>query len=79
MEIWAAFQRSSEGDLTQEPPFANAQDLYDKIDSTEISNILWQVSYLDHHDTINHNDNEVAWQAFSVQYHGDIPNGSDVP
>ena len=24
-------------------------------------------------------DKDVAWQAFSVQYHGDIPNGSEVP
>ncbi|KAF8460137.1 hypothetical protein DFH94DRAFT_641146, partial [Russula ochroleuca] len=39
-------------------PFASAQDLYDKINSTEIG--------------------DVSWQAFSVQYDGDIPNNSAV-
>ena len=56
MEIWAAFQRSSEGDLTQEPPFANAQDLYDKIDSMEIGDVPWQVSCLGCHDMIGRTD-----------------------
>jgi hypothetical protein len=67
MDIWATFQQTTDSYLAQDPPFARAQDLYDKINSTEIGNVLWQVSYLDHHDMINHNYNEVAWQAFSVQ------------
>lgn len=51
MDIWAAFQHSTNGDA-QEPPFASAQDLYDKIDSTEIGDVPWQVGCLDHHDCL---------------------------
>ena len=46
MDIWAAYQHFSdlEADLTQGPPFASTQELYDKINSTEISDVPWQVS-----------------------------------
>ena len=51
MDIWAAFQHSTNGNA-QEPPFASAQDLYNKIDSTEIGDVPWQVGCLDHHDCL---------------------------
>ena len=44
MDIWAAFQQVSEPDSETCPPFANAQDMYDKIDSTEVGGVSWQVS-----------------------------------
>jgi hypothetical protein len=44
MDIWAAFQQLTEAEPEQDPPFACAQDLYNKIDSTEIGDVPWQVS-----------------------------------
>jgi hypothetical protein len=58
MDIWATFQQStnSEGDPVEGPPFASTQDLYNKIDSTEIGDVSWQVGCQDHHDTIDSTD-----------------------
>jgi hypothetical protein len=43
MDIWAAYGQIQETDPGNGPPFANAQDLYDTIDSTEIGGVPWQV------------------------------------
>jgi len=45
MDIWAAHQLTrddSDSDFEPDPPFANAQDLYNKIDSTDIGAAPWQ-------------------------------------
>lgn len=46
MDIWAAYQQFQDPDFEMEqcPPFANAQDLYNTIDSTEVGGVPWQVS-----------------------------------
>ena len=43
MEIWASYLRNAEDDPGIGPPFASAQDMYDRIDSTEVGDISWQV------------------------------------
>jgi hypothetical protein len=43
MEIWATYLRSAGDDPGIGPPFASSQDMYDKIDSTEVGDISWQV------------------------------------
>ena len=50
MDIWAAYQQFSD---SQSPPFASAQELYDKIDSTKIGDVPWQVSRHNHCGKIN--------------------------
>ena len=42
LDIWAAYQQSTEAEPEEGPPFASAQDLYNKIDSTEIGDVSWQ-------------------------------------
>jgi hypothetical protein len=45
MEIWAAHQLAQYNDDNDDdpsPPFANAQDLYDIIDATELGDVPWQ-------------------------------------
>jgi hypothetical protein len=45
MDIWAAHQLTRDdldSDFEPDPPFANAQDLYNKIDSTDIGAAPWQ-------------------------------------
>jgi hypothetical protein len=42
MDIWAAHQQERYGDEEPSPPFANAQDLYNVIDETELSDVPWQ-------------------------------------
>ena len=44
MDHWASYQQNPDSDSGHGPPFANAQDLYDTIDSTEIGGVPWQVS-----------------------------------
>jgi hypothetical protein len=44
MEIWAAYQCAqddSPDDTDSSPPFANARDLYNTIDATEVGDIPW--------------------------------------
>jgi hypothetical protein len=59
MDILAALQQITGAEPGQGPPFTSAQDLYDKIDSTEIGG--------------------VSWQAFSVQFDGDVVEDSEPP
>jgi Plavaka transposase len=54
MDIWAAFQQDDEGE--PDPPFADAKNMYETIDQTELG--------------------DVPWQAFSVKFNGDIPEGA---
>ena len=42
MDVWAAYQQIYEVDATYGPPFSNAQDLYNTIDSTEVGEVPWQ-------------------------------------
>jgi hypothetical protein len=43
MEIWAAHQWAQYNDDDDpSPPFANAQDLYNVIDATELGDVPWQ-------------------------------------
>jgi hypothetical protein len=42
MELWAARQLEQYGDDDPSPPFANARDLYNVIDATEIGDVPWQ-------------------------------------
>jgi hypothetical protein len=42
MEIWAAHQQAQYDDDGQSPPFANAQDLYNVVDATEVGDVPWQ-------------------------------------
>lgn len=43
MEIWAIYQQSQyDIDDDPSPPFANAQDLYNVIDATELGDVPWQ-------------------------------------
>jgi hypothetical protein len=42
MEIWAAQQQAQYGDNEPAPPFANAWDLYNVIDVTEVGDVPWQ-------------------------------------
>jgi hypothetical protein len=45
MEIWAAHEKARLGlddDETVTPPFANAPDLYNVIDATELGDVPWQ-------------------------------------
>ena len=56
MQIWAAQRRAEYGDIEADPPFANAQDMYNVIDATTLG--------------------DVAWQAFSVKYNGEIPDNA---
>ncbi|KAI0283466.1 hypothetical protein BC826DRAFT_1093834 [Russula brevipes] len=44
MEIWAAHQQARYNDDETTPPFANARDLYNVIDATELSDVPWQAS-----------------------------------
>lgn len=39
MDVWAAYQQIYEVDATYGPPFSNAQDLYNTIDSTEVGEV----------------------------------------
>ncbi|KAI0278315.1 hypothetical protein BC826DRAFT_1094727 [Russula brevipes] len=41
MEIWAYHQKTQYGD-EETPPFANARDLYNVIDATELGDVPWQ-------------------------------------
>ena len=42
MEIWAGQQLGEFDDDNPSPPFANARDLYDVIDATELGDVPWQ-------------------------------------
>lgn len=47
MDIWASFNTTISNDLDADgpppsPPFANAKDLYNTIDSTDLGDIPWQ-------------------------------------
>ncbi|KAI0284149.1 hypothetical protein BC826DRAFT_919946, partial [Russula brevipes] len=42
MEIWAAQQTALYGDSETGPPFANARDLYNVIDATDLGDVPWQ-------------------------------------
>lgn len=42
MEIWAYHQTTQYGDDETPPPFANARDLYNVIDATELGDVPWQ-------------------------------------
>jgi hypothetical protein len=53
MDIWVAYQQFKGAETEPEPPFANAQDLYNAIDSTEIGAVPWQAFSV-------HFDGEVA-------------------
>ena len=82
MDILAAFQEFTDDpdDLGQGPPFANAQDLYDKIDSIDKGDVPWQASAHHFYNMFNNADtDDVLWQAFSVQFKGDIVDETTVP
>jgi hypothetical protein len=50
MEIWATFQQAAGVDTDVEPPFTSAQDMYDKIDATEVGDVGWQVRVHEHYN-----------------------------
>ena len=43
MEAWATYLKGTGDNLKIGPPFASSQNMYDKIDSTEVGDISWQV------------------------------------
>lgn len=72
MDIWASYGQIMGIDPENGPPFANAQDLYDTIDSTELGGEPWQVStviFMTRSFTLI---GVIAWQAFSVQFNGNV-------
>ena len=42
MEIWADQQLGEHDDDSPSPPFANARDLYNVIDATELGDVPWE-------------------------------------
>ena len=48
MEFWATYQQATGIDTDMELPFASTQDMYDKIDTTEVGDIGWQVHFHEH-------------------------------
>jgi hypothetical protein len=50
MEIWATYQQAAGVDTDADPPFASAQDMYDKIDATEVGDVGWQVRFHEPYD-----------------------------
>ncbi|KAG5640456.1 hypothetical protein DXG03_008589 [Asterophora parasitica] len=54
MEIWATFSASNDPDSNtpSPPPFANAADVYNTIDSTELGDIPWQAFLVKYNGTL---------------------------
>ena len=61
MEIWAAQQRAQYGDDDPSPPFANARDLYNVIDATELGDVPWQAISITYDGEIP--DNPPNWMS----------------
>ena len=70
MDIWASYGWIAETEPGSGPPFANAQDLYNTIDSTEIGGVPWQVSTVSPTRPPTHIGG-TSLQAFEVRFESD--------
>src|SRR6266567_3535012 len=70
MEIWAAHQlvQYNDDDNLSPPPFANAQDLYNTIDATELGDIPWQGITITYDNEVPDNPPNWMFMPYEVWY-----------
>lgn len=70
MEIWAAHQSAqyNDDDDPSPPPFANAQDLYNTIDATELGDVPWQGIAITYDDEVPDNPPNWMFTPYEVWY-----------